>query len=185
MCVLWANCYLKESVNGEVHVAHTVIDIGVSAGVTRGRCLNSSVVNLCGERTRKVIIHFWTVQLISRKTHSCFHTSNTWMLFEVINRATPMPMKAAPIIKKPGITMPAESIGCHAGSLCCVKAVLSGRLADSCSCFTIFLLKQDTLLISSPVFNHTVTVVCLQHYFKCSLLYYTQTWQLVKWWNSL
>lgn len=76
-------------------------------------------------------------------------TSNTWMLREVTKRATPMPMKARPMRTNPGMIMPAESMGCHAGSLCWVKAVLSGRLAISCSSCTIFLVLLGRLLISS------------------------------------
>lgn len=77
------------------------------------------------------------------------HTSNTWMLREVTNRATPIPMKTRPMTINPGMTIPADSMGCHAGSLCCVKAVLSGRLVDSS--FTIFLILLNKRLISSAI----------------------------------
>lgn len=72
------------------------------------------------------------------------HTSNTSMFLEVTKRATPIPMKATPMTTNPGMTMPAESMGCHAGSLCCVKAVLSGRFSNSDLCSTILLILLES-----------------------------------------
>lgn len=72
------------------------------------------------------------------------HTSNTSMFLEVTKSATPIPMKATPMTTNPGMTMPAESMGCHAGSLCCVKAVLSGRFSNSDLCSTIFLILLES-----------------------------------------
>lgn len=70
-------------------------------------------------------------------------TSNTVMFCEVMKRATPMPMNARPMSTNPGITIPADSMGCQAGSLCCVKAVLSGRLVVSSSSFIMILLVRN------------------------------------------
>lgn len=45
---------------------------------------------------------------------------------EKYRRPMPTGMKAIPITKKVGSTVPAVRIGCHAGSLCCLNA-LSAR----------------------------------------------------------
>ncbi|PWA22587.1 hypothetical protein CCH79_00015166 [Gambusia affinis] len=67
----------------------------------------------------------------SGKSNRCIKhsrlTSSNWMSLEAMKRATPTPMKAAPMRTNIGITMLAERMGCHAGSRCWVKAVLSGR----------------------------------------------------------
>ena len=55
-------------------------------------------------------------------------TSNSLMLLDVTNRPMPMGMKMRPMTKKAGSTVPAVRMGCHAGSRCCLNAVLSGFL---------------------------------------------------------
>ena len=50
------------------------------------------------------------------------------MLFDETNRPIPMGMKMRPITKKAGSTVPAVRMGCQAGSLCYLNAVLSGFL---------------------------------------------------------
>lgn len=65
------------------------------------------------------------------------------MFCDVTNRATPTPIKARPMTTKPGMTIPADSIGCHAGSLCWVKAVLSGLFEVSPSFFFILRLGKS------------------------------------------
>lgn len=44
-------------------------------------------------------------------------------LSEVMSRATPSGMKAMPIAKNAGRTVPAVIIGCHAGNFCCLNFV--------------------------------------------------------------
>lgn len=96
---------------------------------------------------------------LCRVTDGRSHTSNTSMFLEVTKRATPMPMKATPMTTNPGMMMPAESIGCHAGSLCCVKAVLSGRFSNSDFCSTIFLILLES---HDGQMYHLVRVVLIQ-----------------------
>lgn len=55
-------------------------------------------------------------------------TSNSLMLFDVTYRPMPMGIKMSPMTKKAGSTLPAVRMGCQAGSLCCLNAVLSGFL---------------------------------------------------------
>lgn len=47
----------------------------------------------------------------------------SWTSSEKYNRAIPTGMKAMPITKKVGSTVPAVNIGCHAGNLCCLNAL--------------------------------------------------------------
>ena len=42
---------------------------------------------------------------------------------EDTSRPMPIGIKANPIMKKVGKTVPAVRIGCHAGSFCCLKAL--------------------------------------------------------------
>ena len=41
--------------------------------------------------------------------------------------AMPMGMKATPMTKKVGRTVPAVRMGCHAGRRCCLKALSANR----------------------------------------------------------
>lgn len=66
---------------------------------------------------------------IRKRTKHAFHlTSNSFILLDVTYKPIPMGMKIRPITKKAGSTVPAVRMGCQAGSLCCLKAVLSGFL---------------------------------------------------------
>lgn len=110
--------------------------------------------------------HFSFFPLCDMFTSSMdYLTSNTWMSREVMKRPTPMPMKASPMRTNPGITMPADRMGCHAGSLCWVKAVLSGRSDDSFFIFTMASVLLSSFRISSKVCS------CLQLNHNSSLLY--------------
>ena len=44
-------------------------------------------------------------------------------LFEVTRNRAPSGTNMMPMMKKAGRTVPAVRMGCHAGSLCCLKAV--------------------------------------------------------------
>lgn len=60
------------------------------------------------------------IYILSEKAQECIYKS-TW--FEDTNKPIPIGIKANPIIKNVGNTVPAVRIGCHAGSFCCLKAL--------------------------------------------------------------
>lgn len=65
---------------------------------------------------------------------------------EKYNNPIPTGMKAIPITKKVGSTVPAVNIGCQAGSLCCLKALsikINGMNFDSIS----YHMSQSVLIV--------------------------------------